>query len=117
MLERKQGSLRRVNAISPLDDNGALIEELLESQLGELGPVLHSVKVDMRDLHAPRIDAHQLKGWACDMSRRRNTPREPADESRLTSTQVAFEQNQVALHQPRPKLLTHRFGLRRSVGD
>ena len=117
MLERKQGSLGRIHAVTPLDHHGALIKELLQSEVDKLGPDLEAVEVDMRNLNAAGVDANQLKGWACDMCGRPDATRESPDESCLACAKVAFEQNKVALSQPRSELLTCRFGFRWSVGD
>lgn len=92
MLDREQRRLWRVQPVAPLDDHRALIEKVLQAEVEELGIGPEAVEVDVGELNAPWVHAHQLKGGAGDVRRRSGAPGNAADEGRLARAEVAFEQ-------------------------
>ena len=64
VLDRNLRGIWRIEAISPLDDYGSLIEQLLEAEVTQLPGRFEPVQVDMRQLNATLVDANQLEGRA-----------------------------------------------------
>ena len=117
VLYGNQRCLWGFKAITPFDDDSALIKELIQPEVCQLAAVLQAVEVDVRHLQAPGVHANQLKGWARDVSRRAHASHDSADEGRLAGAKVAFEKNEIALRKPLCKLLTRRLRFRGSGGD
>src|ERR1700674_4214927 len=89
MLDFNQRGARDVNPITPLDDHRSAVGELVESQAGQLDRILDSVQVDVRELDAPWIDAHKLKGRAGHGRGRTGPSGHAPDECRLAGAQLA----------------------------
>jgi len=117
MLDRKQSSLRRFEAVAPLDHHRAIVQKLVEAQIGELGAGLQPVEVDVRDLDASGIDTHQLERRACDVCGRSRAARHAPDERGLARAKVTFEKKQIALAQASTEVLAGRLGFRWRAGD
>ena len=113
VLDLDQSGARHLQAIPPLDDKGTLLGELLQAKAGELGVLLDSVQVDVRELQPAAIDAHQLKGGAGDRRGRPGAARHAADKSRLARAKLADQQHHVADAKAGSEALADCFGLGR----
>src|SRR5579864_9576908 len=96
VLDLDRRSVLDFEAISPLDHDGALLGQLVQSQVGQLFWIFNSVEVDVSHLHATRIDAHQLKRRAGHPGRRPCALRHAAHERGLAGSELAAQQHDVA---------------------
>lgn len=117
VLQRKESALRGVEPIAPLDDHRALIQELVKAQIHQLGTRLEAIEVDVRELNAAGVDAHQLEGWAGDVSCRSRASGDAPDERRLARPEVAFEKQEIPLPQAAAESFAGRFGFLWRAGD
>ena len=86
--------------VAPLHDDRALLGELLQAQVAQLHAVFDPIEIDVRELYAARVDAHQLKGRARDWRWRARTLRDAAHERRLAGAELAGQEHHVAGSQP-----------------
>ncbi len=105
-----------VEALSPLDHDSSLAGELFEAKVAQLRAVLDPIQVDMGELHASRVNAHQLERWAGYGSIGAGALRDAADECRLSGAKLADQQHHVAFAQRFAKALPHLFGFCGRVG-
>src|SRR5256885_17033912 len=61
VLQLDHGGVWSIQPVAPFHDHRSLIEQLVEAEISQLRRCLDSVQVDMRELHLPRVDAHQLE--------------------------------------------------------
>jgi hypothetical protein len=73
-----------------------LVGQLVETQVGKFGVVLDSIEVDVGELHAPRVDAYQLKRRACHRRRRLRASRDSAYKRSLAGTELACQKHDIA---------------------
>src|SRR5690242_9881927 len=89
VLDLDDGRAVDVDSVAPLDDDGALVRKLVEAEVGKLGAVLDAIQVDVGELHAAGVHAHQLKRRARDIGARSGALRDAAHERRLARTELA----------------------------
>jgi hypothetical protein len=77
--------------IAPLDHHRALVEKLLQAKVYQLRSDLETIEIDVSDLHAARINAHQLESGARDMCRGPCASGDAPHEGRLAGAKVALE--------------------------
>src|SRR5438093_4184544 len=82
--------------VSPLDHDRAIFRELLEAKVAELRAALDPVKVDVRELHPPGVDPHELEGRAGDLRPRPRPLCHAAYERGLPRTELAGQEDDVA---------------------
>ena len=100
----------QVEAVAPFDHHRALVEQLVEAEVGELARRLHAVQVDVRELHPARIDPHQLEGRALRPARRSRCPAPgprtkvvlPAPSGPASSTRSPGFEPRIPASRPRP---------------
>ena len=113
MLDFNQRCVGHLQAVAPLDDQSSLVGQLLQAEVGELGGVLDAVQVDVRELHAAGIDAHQLERRAGDRCDRGCAAGHAAHKGGLARSQLARQQDHVTRAQPLSKQLAERLGFGR----
>jgi hypothetical protein len=96
ILDVDERRLRYINPFAPLDDHGPLVGQLVEAQVGKFGVVLDPIEVHVCELHPARVDAYELKCWACDRRRGLSAPRDSAHKSRLAGTELACQKHDIA---------------------
>src|SRR5579864_94482 len=67
VLDLDHGRAVDLEAVTPLHHHRSAVGQLVEPEIAELEAVLHAIEVDMGQLHAAGIDAHELKGRARDV--------------------------------------------------
>src|SRR6267378_4654308 len=110
VLELDQSSSRRFEPVPPLHHHRPLVEQLVEPEVPQLRWGFDPIEVDMRELHTPRVHAHELKGWARDRSDRRCASGHAANKGGLPRSQLARQQDHVTRAQPLSKALAEGLG-------
>src|ERR1700693_1494629 len=112
VLQLDQGGSRRFEPVAPLHHHRSPVEQLVEPEIPELRRGLDAIEVDVRKLQPSRVHANQLKCGTCDRRGRRYATGHPADKGRLSSSQLACQENHVTDAQPLAEALAERLGFR-----
>ena len=102
-----------LDALAPLHHDCALLRELVEAEVRELGDVFDPVEVDVRELDAAGIDANELERGARDPRLGPGATRDAADKRRFARAELTAEQDDVAGLQTLAETLAGELGLGR----
>src|SRR5690349_1583540 len=106
-----------LEALAPLDHHRAVVGQLVEPQVAELGAFLDAIEVDVGQLQVARIDAHELKGRARDVRLGPGASSDAADKGRFARAELADQQHHVALAEALAKKHPRVLRLGGRVGD